>query len=145
MRPKRTMDKKDWGTPVQLFNELDYEFHFDLDACASDHNHKCKPYFTVKDDALGQDWTEYKSVFMNPPYGKSIGIWLKKAYETAREGNTTVVCLVPANTDTAWWHDIAAKGEVRFLRGRVKFQGADSNAPFPSAVIVFNRKQREEA
>ena len=138
----RTKDYKDWGTPSQLFRELDFEFHFDLDACASDDNHKCDRFFTLKDDSLAQDWTQFRSVFMNPPYGKGIDNWLKKAYETARSGETTVVCLVPANTDTSWWHDICMLGEIRFLRGRLKFQGADGPAPFASAIVIFRPKEK---
>lgn len=73
---------------------------------------------------------------MNPPYGRTIGAWMRKAYEESLKG-AVVVCLVPARTDTAWWHDYAAKGKVRFLRGRLKFEGAKANAPFPSALVVF--------
>ena len=136
----RTGDKKDWGTPIQLFRELDYEFHFDLDACASEGNHKVDRYFTREQDAFTQDWTEFRSVYMNPPYGNGIDKWLLKAYQTAQAGKTTVVYLVPANTDTSWWHDICTKGEVRFLRGKVKFEGARWNAPFASAIVIFRPK-----
>jgi site-specific DNA-methyltransferase (adenine-specific) len=73
---------------------------------------------------------------MNPPYGREIGKWMKKAVEEWKRGNT-VVCLVPARTDTAWWHDYAIKGEIRFIRGRLKFGGGKSSAPFPSAIVIF--------
>jgi len=74
--------------------------------------------------------------WMNPPYGRTIGKWMRKAYESSLTGST-VVCLVPARTDTAWWHDYAIKGEVRFLRGRLKFGGSANSAPFPNAVVIF--------
>ena len=125
----------DWATPMKVFRQLDHEFHFSLDVCADEHNAKCGQYFTREDDGLSQEWTGV--CWMNPPYGKTIGKWMQKAYESALQG-ATVVCLVPSRTDAAWWHDWAMKGEIRFLRGRIKFGGAKESAPFPSAVVVFN-------
>ena len=128
----------DWGTPQTLFDELNNEFNFTLDACASAHNFKVNVYFTKEDNALVQDWAGI--VWMNPPYGRAIGKWMKKAFEESQKG-ATVVCLVPARTDTAWWHDYAIKGEIRFLRGRLKFEQPgfvkNSSAPFPSAIVIF--------
>lgn len=132
----RTADSKEWGTPKKLFRELNYEFKFDLDACASDENFKCEPYFTKRDNALRQDWTQWLTVWMNPPYGRSIDKWVHKAYLTSQQG-TTVVCLLPSKTDTRWFHDYCLKAEVRFIKGRLKFQGAPFSAPFPSMVVVF--------
>jgi phage N-6-adenine-methyltransferase len=133
-----TSTSDDWGTPQALFDELNDEFNFTLDACASAHNFKVNIYFNKEIDALAQRWTG--TVWMNPPYGRTIGQWMKKAFEESQKG-ATVVCLVPARTDTAWWHDYAIKGEVRFLRGRLKFEqpGFDKNsaAPFPSAIVIF--------
>lgn len=123
-----------WPTPVAFFNVLDDEFKFDTDVCASKDNAKCKRFFTEEDDGLAQKWNGI--CWMNPPYGRVIKQWMRKAYESALDG-ATVVCLVPARTDTAWWHEYAAKGEVRFVRGRLKFGNAKSGAPFPSAVVVF--------
>jgi len=123
-----------WATPQSFFDELDKEFHFTLDSCASKSNAKCKDYFTQEQDGLAQEWSGV--VWCNPPYGREIGKWLKKAVESWNQG-ATVVLLVPARTDTAWWHDYAAKGEIRFIRGRLKFGDAKNSAPFPSAVIVF--------
>ena len=124
-----------WETPQEFFDRLDAEFHFDLDVCALPENAKCKRYFTPTQDGLLQDW---KGVcWMNPPYGRQIGRWMKKAYESSVHGGATVVCLVPARTDTAWWHNYAMRGEVRFIRGRLKFGGSKNSAPFPSAVVVF--------
>jgi len=121
-----------WSTPQSLFDELDKEFHFTLDVCATDENAKCERYFTKEDDGLSQEW---KGVcWMNPPYGREIGKWIKKAYES----RATVVCLIPARTDTAWWHDYVMKAkEIRYIRGRLKFGGSKNSAPFPSAIVVF--------
>lgn len=129
----------DWATPQDLFDKLNNHFNFTLDVCASDDNAKCSEYFTVDDDGLQQDWTRTSgAVWMNPPYGRGIGEWMRKAYEAGQQGKT-VVCLVPARTCTAWWHDYAVKGDVLFLRGRLKFGNAKNSAPFPSAIVVFGR------
>ncbi len=88
------------------------------------------------DDGLAMNW--WGTVFMNPPYGREIGKWMKKAYESAQTG-ATVVYLVPSRTDTRWWHDYAMKGEVRFIKGRLKFGGSKNSAPFASAVVIFKR------
>ena len=128
----------EWATPLDLFETLNQEFSFDLDVCADSWNHKTERYFTKSDDGLSQQWTG--TCWMNPPYGREIGKWMKKAFESSQAG-ATVVCLIPARTDTAWWHDYAANGEVRFLRGRVKFVSRDGSnkqsAPFPSALVIF--------
>ena len=124
----------EWATPQSTFDKLDAEFGFTIDVCATHENAKCEKHYTREDDGLAQVWSG--RCWMNPPYGREIGKWMGKAYESARAG-ATVVCLVPARTDTAWWHDFAAKGEVRFLRGRLKFGNAKTNAPFPSAVVIF--------
>lgn len=123
-----------WETPKETFEKLNAEFGFDVDVCALPENAKCRQFFTPQQDGLKQDWRGV--CWMNPPYGKEIEQWMKKAYESAKSG-ATVVCLVPARTDTAWWHEYAAKGQVRFIRGRLKFGGHKNSAPFPSAVVVF--------
>jgi phage N-6-adenine-methyltransferase len=126
----------EWATPHDLFAELDREFSFTLDVAATQENAKCERFFTRKENGLAQQWTGH--AFCNPPYGREIGGWIAKAWESAESGACdVVVCLVPARVDTAWWHDYCARGEVRFLRGRVRFGGAESGAPFPSAVVVF--------
>jgi site-specific DNA-methyltransferase (adenine-specific) len=125
----------EWPTDPAVFAELDAEFGFSLDPCATSENAKCSRFFTLEDDGLAQAWTG--RVFMNPPYGRAIGAWMRKAWEASRTTAELVVCLVPARTDTAWWHDYATRGEIRFLRGRLKFGDAKSAAPFPSAVVVF--------
>jgi phage N-6-adenine-methyltransferase len=106
----------------------------ELDVCASATNAKCPRYYTRDDDGLAQPWDG--KCWMNPPYGRAIGQWMKKAYEESQRG-ALVVCLVPARTDTAWWHDYATKGQVTFIRGRIKFGGHVNSAPFPSATVVF--------
>ena len=126
----------DWATPQDFFDKCSAEFGpFDLDVCAGADNHKCARYFSLAENGLAQTWSG--KVWMNPPYGRTIGDWMRKAYESAQAG-ALVVCLVPARTDTAWWHDYAAKGTVRFLRGRLKFVGHKTNAPFPSALVIFS-------
>lgn len=128
----------DWSTPQELFDELDKEFHFTLDPCASDWNAKCDYYISEKEDGLKQDWGT-QVVFMNSPYGKVLNDWMKKAYESALKG-ATVVCLVPSATDTSWWHDYAMKGKIRYLRGRPRFvtkEGTWQQTFSPSVIIVF--------
>jgi phage N-6-adenine-methyltransferase len=125
----------EWATPQNLFDDLNAEFGpFDLDPCATSDNAKCERFFTKDQDGLAQKWSG--RVFMNPPYGRGIGAWMKKAQDSA-SGGAIVVCLVPARTCSAWWHDYAMKGEVRFVRGRIKFGGHKWNAPFPSAIVIF--------
>lgn len=135
-------EKEDWGTPQWLFDALDKEFGFTIDVCASDDNAKCDRYYTISDTGLLKDWgTEV--CWCNPPYGpKQTGLWMHKAYSAAQSG-ATVVVLAPARTDTKWFHEYAMKGEVRFLRGRLTFEGAPSTAPFPSLVCVFRPKEFE--
>jgi phage N-6-adenine-methyltransferase len=125
----------EWETPQFLFDGLDAEFGFELDVCATADKAKCKMFFTPEDDGLKQDWGT-RVCWMNPPYGRTIGQWLQKAYESSKRG-ATVICLLPARTDTDWWHRYAQRGEVRFLRGRLKFGNAVNSAPFPSAVVIF--------
>lgn len=126
-----------WETPQSFFDKLNEEFQFTLDPCCTHETAKCKKHYTKCDDGLVQSWGG-EVVFMNPPYGKEIVKWMKKAYEECLDNGALVVCLVPARTDTAWWHDYAMKGEVRFIRGRLKFSGHKNSAPFPSAVVVFD-------
>lgn len=124
----------EWATPQALFDDLDAEFGFELDVCATAENAKCANYYTKEQDGLIQEWTG--TCFMNPPYGRQISNWVRKAYESAQQG-ATVVCLVPARTDTKWWHRYCVQGEIRFLAGRVRFGDGKNSAPFPSAIIVF--------
>lgn len=126
-----------WSTPIEFFNELDNEFNFTLDPCANHENAKCPVYFTKEQDGLKQNWGGF-TVFCNPPYGRVIGDWVKKAYEESKKPNTTIVMLIPARTDTKYFHDfIYHKAEIRFIRGRLKFGDAKNSAPFPSMVVIF--------
>ena len=128
----------DWSTPQNLFDELNKEFNFTLDVCASDWNAKCQRFFTEKEDGLKQDWGK-SIVFMNPPYGKVLESWMEKAYNSSLNG-ALVVCLVPSATDTKWWHDFALKGEIRYLRGRPRFitkEGTWQQTFSPSVIVIF--------
>lgn len=128
-------ERMDWETPPELFDPLNEEFHFTLDVCATVQNAKCTRFFTPEEDGLKQKWTGV--CWMNPPYGREVKAWMKKAYEESLRG-ATVVCLVPSRTDTFWWHEYAMKAdEIRYVRGRVRFIGAESTAPFPSSLIIF--------
>jgi len=124
----------EWETPTDFYNELNAEFGFTLDVCASPYNTKCHLYYTSAEDGLNHQWRG--TCWMNPPYGRAIANWVEKAYNESLDG-ATVVCLLPARTDTKWWHDYCTKGEIRFQRGRIKFGKSKHNAPFPSAVVVF--------
>ena len=128
-----------WATPQEWFGYLNLEFKFTLDPCCVQATAKCKRYFTPAEDGLVQSWAEER-VFMNPPYGREIPKWMKKAYEEARDNGALVVCLVPARVDTEWWHRYATKGEVRFPIGRLTFAGSDNAAPFPVAIVIFRPK-----
>ena len=128
-----------WETPQILFDQLNNEFHFNLDVCALPENTKCAAYYTPEMNGLVQPW--YGNCWCNPPYGRKIREWVKRAHNYAMEGITTVIVL-PARTDTQWCHDyiLIRKREVRFLLGRLKFGGAKNSAPFPSMVVVFRPK-----
>lgn len=124
-----------WATPQDFFDKLHAHFRFETDVCAIPSNAKCANFYTPEDDGLRQEW---KGVcWMNPPYGRAIGSWVEKAYRDAKKNGATVVCLLPARVDTRWWHDYCAKGEVYFVKGRLKFGDSRDSAPFPSAVVVF--------
>ena len=126
-----------WATPQDFFDELNKEFSFDLDPCADENNHKCERYFTKERDGLKMDWGGSR-VFCNPPYGREIGEWVRKCYEEGHKEGTIVVMLIPARTDTKYFHDyILNRAELRFVRGRLRFGDAETGAPFPSMVVIF--------
>ncbi|SIT00402.1 phage N-6-adenine-methyltransferase [Virgibacillus pantothenticus] len=127
-------DTDSWETPLCFYEQLNKEFNFELDVCATKDNTKCDKYFTPEIDGLKQQWRGV--CWMNPPYGRQINKWVKKAYESSLNG-ATVVCLLPARTDTRWWHDYCMKGEIRLVKGRLKFGDSKNSAPFPSAVVIF--------
>ena len=134
-----------WSTPQSFFDKLNKIYNFTLDPCATDTSHKCDKYYTEEQDGLSESWSG-ETVFMNPPYGRGIKHWLKKAYEESRNENTTVVCLIPARTDTKYWHEYCMKAEkIYFVKGRLKFGGATNSAPFPSCVVVFEESKKTPA
>jgi len=124
----------EWETPKDLFDKLNEFYHFTLDPAATDSNHKCDKYYTIKEDGLAKSWDD-NVVFCNPPYGRAVGEWVKKAHES----KSTVVMLLPARTDTRWFHQyIYNIADIYFIKGRLKFGGHKNSAPFPSMVVVWN-------
>ena len=134
-------DSDEWGTPQEFFDSLDNEFHFTLDPCATEDNHKCKKYFTKEQNGLKQNWGGH-NVFCNPPYSE-ISEWVKKSYKEGQTDHTVVVLLIPARTDTKYFHDfIYHRAEIRFVKGRLKFNNYNNSnnsnsAPFPSMLVIY--------
>lgn len=127
-----------WETPQWLYDKLDAEYHFETDVCAVPENAKCKHFYTPEQDGLLQDWRGV--CWCNPPYGRQVGRWVEKAAKS----KALVVMLIPARTDTKWWHEwVLPYGKVTFLRGRLKFGGAKNSAPFPSCIVVFDGRRFE--
>lgn len=132
----------EWSTPQDVFDALDREFHFNCDVCASLENAKCAHYYDLTRDGLTHAW--HGVCWMNPPYGRRIGRWVAKAREEAEIGRASVVCLLPARTDTRWFHEnVLGKAEIRFIKGRLKFSGSKNSAPFPSLIAVYRRRMGE--
>lgn len=135
-----------YETPQDLFDVLCAEFGFTLDPCADEYNHKCKKYFTKEQNGLLQDWGG-EIVFCNPPYGKEIGTWVEKCYTEVHTGSCKlVVMLIPSRTDTKWFHKYIYRKayEIRFVNKRLKFGDSKNPAPFPSMVVVFQKKRKTE-
>lgn len=128
----------EWATPDDFFKELDAEFHFNLDPCCTHENAKCERHYTIDDDGLTKNWGGQR-VFCNPPYGRQIKDWVKKCYMESRAADTLVVMLIPARTDTSYFHEYIYRKarEIRFIKGRLHFNGSKAGAPFPSMVVVF--------
>ena len=135
-----------WATPQEFFDKLNEEFHFTLDPCADESNHKCEKYFTKEQDGLVQSW-EGERVFCNPPYGREIIKWVQKCFiEVADGGCDLAVMLIPARTDTKWFHKYIynlPNVEIRFIKGRLKFGDSRNAAPFPSMVVIFKAVERD--
>lgn len=134
-----TSNKDDWETPQALFDTLDAEYHFTLDPCATHENAKCSKHYTVEENGLLRSW-EGETVFCNPPYGRDISKWVEKCY--LESAHATVVMLIPARTDTAYFHDYIyhKANRIKFIRGRLKFEvggAAMNSAPFPSMIVEF--------
>ena len=140
-------DRDDWETPFDLYKKLNDEFNFTLDPCCTVETAKCSKYFTASENGLFQTW-ENETVFCNPPYGKKISDWVKKCYNEHMKHNITVVMLIPARTDTRYFHDyIYNQAEIRFLKGRIKFlQNGKilSSAPFPSMIVIWKRRENND-
>lgn len=130
-----------WATPQDFFDKLNEEFHFTLDPCADEFNHKCEQYYTKEQDGLSIYWGGWKErVFCNPPYGREIGKWVARCYRHAKSDGGLAVMLIPARTDTKWFHDYIYNKpnvEIRFIKGRLKFGDSKNSAPFPSMVVIF--------
>ena len=127
-----------WSTPQDLFNELNSEFHFDIDVCADESNHKCDKYYSKEQDGLKQIWMG--TAWCNPPYGREIGKWVEKGYNSHNLYNNCIVMLLPARTDTKWFHQYIynnSNAEIRFIKGRLKFGNSKNSAPFPSMIVIF--------
>lgn len=149
MNPSLLSSKKmDYCTPKDFFDQLDQEFHFALDAAATEKSAKCERYYTLAENGLEMPWScGGGAVFCNPPYGRETGKWVRKAWEEAQKG-TTIVLLIPARTDTAYFHDyIYGQTEIRFVRGRLRFTDEDGipyqAAPFPSMVVIYNGRSEQ--
>jgi len=126
----------EYETPLSLFDPLDSEFSFDIDVCANETNKKVERYFDKETDGLSQNWVG--NCWCNPPYGRELPLWIKKAINTVAGSSGTVVMLIPARTNTIWWHDLVMKyGEIRFVKGRPKFNNGKHGLPFPLAIIIF--------
>lgn len=126
-----------WTTPQDFFEELDAEFRFTLDPCAEPHTAKCDKFFTLQENGLAQNW-QSETVFCNPPYGREIPRWVEKCYHEGQKPDTTVVMLIPARTDTRWFHEfIYGIAEIRFIKGRLYFGDGTGRAPFPSMVVIY--------
>lgn len=139
----------EWATPTELFSVLNREFGFTLDPCATKETAKCRKFYTKEQDGLAKTWAS-ETVFMNPPYGREIGDWVKKAYNESKLGGAVVVCLIPARTDTSYWHDYVMRAsEIRLIRGRIKFILNGSMkaqcAPFPSAIVIFANEEKQSS
>ena len=138
-----TSDTSEWATPQDFFDKLNAEFHFTLDPCATPENAKCGKFYTKEQNGLAQDWTG-ETVFCNPPYGKEISAWVEKCYKHSLSGECAVM-LIPSRTDTRWFHEwVYGKAELRFVKGRLRFNDSKGSAPFPSLVVVYRGATHDE-
>ncbi len=127
----------EWETPQAFFDKLNQEFHFGLDPCATKENHKCTKYYTEAEDGLSKNWN-CAPVFVNPPYGRTLGQWVRKAWEESRSSPYPIVVLVPVRSDTGWWHHVAMRAdEIHLIKGRLKFGDGKQSSTFPSALLIF--------
>ena len=131
-----TSRTEEWETPSYVFLSLNKEFSFQVDVCATSENAKCSVYFDKSVDGLKREWSPFRC-WMNPPYGRNISAWMKKAFEESQRG-ALVVCLIPSRTDTKWWHQwVMRSAEIRFVSGRISFGNSKQSAPFPSCIVIY--------
>ena len=134
-----TSNKDEYATPTDLFNELDKKYHFTLDPCATSENAKCKKYYTIKENGLLKSW-KGEIVFCNPPYSK-IKLWVEKCFLEFKNNNATIVLLIPARTDTQYFHNyILNQAKIIFLKGRLHFNNSKNSAPFPSILCIYEKE-----
>jgi len=139
LKPLMSSNDMSWSTPQDFFNKINKEFGFTLDPCATKKTAKCKKFYTEKDNGLEKDWGG-EIVFCNPPYGSAIKHWVEKCHNEAKKKNTKVVMLIPARTDTIYFHEyIYHKSKIKFIKGRLKFGDSKNSAPFPSMLVIFNK------
>lgn len=137
-------ESDEWESPKNVFHFYNKLFNFSLDAAATIENSLCSNYFTKENNSLEQDWNKYGNIWCNPPYGKLIGKFIEKGYEESKKG-CSIVFLIPARTDTKYWHNFCSKGEVFFIKGRLSFKNKTNllkniSAPFPSAIVIFRNR-----
>jgi site-specific DNA-methyltransferase (adenine-specific) len=143
---KTLTTRNDWATPKNFFDLLDHRFHFTLDPCASDTNHKCNKYYTVKDNGLAISW-QGETAFVNPPFSESTK-WIEKSWRESTKPKTEVIMIIPARTDTIYWHKyiMPFAYQIWFCKGRVNFeldgQKPKNGSTFPLAVVIFNEAKR---
>lgn len=126
---------EEWATPQELFDRLNAKYQFTIDVCATPENAKCQRFYTKEDDGLSKDWSGER-VWCNPPYGRVISEWVAKAYSV--RDRALIVMLLPARTDTKWFHDYVTQiARVELIKGRLKFGGAKNSAPFPSMLVYY--------
>ena len=129
-------NSSEWSTPQWLFDRYNDVYKFNLDVCATPENAKCSNYYTKNDNGLIQSW--HGNCWMNPPYGREITKWVEKAYNESLNNGVLIICLLPARTDTKWFHEYCTQGNINFLKGRLKFGNATNSAPFPSMIVQFD-------
>lgn len=132
--------KQDWSTPQDFYDRLNDEFHFTLDPCADENNHKCAKWYSKEQNGLEQDWSGER-VFCNPPYGRNVRSWVKKSFDEVNSNGCEIsVMLLNARTDTVWFHDfVYPHAEIRFVKGRLCFGDQGGRAPFPSMIVIFRK------
>jgi len=131
----------EYSTPINLFKPLAEEFNLEIDVCASPNNAKLDTYWTIEDDALKQNWIG--NCWMNPPFGRHIGKWVKKAWEDSKKFGGTKVCLVPVRSNTVWWNEVIHDAEIRFIIGEVNFNNEKRGLWLPMCILIFGERAKK--